>query len=98
MALASVRDWTVASNFTFLFLGLTIGVAEFGGRWPAVATALASALSLDFFLTQPYGRLAIEDKNDFIAFVGLGACGLLAAALASDRGRRSIALENTERQ
>ena len=45
-------------------------VAEFGGRWPAVATALASALSLDFFLTQPYLHLAIDDKHDIIAFAG----------------------------
>jgi hypothetical protein len=98
MLLASVRETTVASNFTFLFLALTIAVAEFGGRWPAVGTALASALSLDFFLTQPYGRLSIESKNDFIAFVGLGVCGLLAAALASDRGRRGEALQNTSKR
>ncbi len=44
---------------------------------------MASTLSLDFFLTQPYLRLEIEGKHDIIAFVGLAGCGLLAAALAS---------------
>ena len=89
-ALVPLRGLTTASNFTFVFIALTIAVAEFGGRWAAVATALCSALSLDFFLTEPYGKLAIADKNDIIAFVGLGACGLLAAALAARRGRAEL--------
>ena len=43
------------------------------------------ALSLDFFLTRPYLRLAIEDKHDVIAFAGLAVCGLIVASLARDR-------------
>ena len=65
----------------FAFMALTIVVSKLGGRGTAVATALVSALSLDFFLTQPYLHLAIDDKHDIIAFVGLAACGLIAAAL-----------------
>jgi K+-sensing histidine kinase KdpD len=91
-ALVPLRGVTTASNFTFAFLVLTIVVAEFGGRWAAVATALASALSLDFFLTQPYLRLTIADKHDIIAFVGLGVCGLVAAALGSGRRERTANL------
>ena len=87
MLLVLVRDVTTASNFTFLFLALIIVVAEFGGRRATLATAVASALSLDFFLTQPYLRLEIQDKHDVIAFFGLAGCGLLAATLASRRGR-----------
>jgi hypothetical protein len=87
MALVPVRSLTTASNFTFVFLALTIVVGEFGGRTAAVATAVVSALSLDFFLTQPYLRLAIQDKHDIIAFFGLAGCGLLTASLASERGR-----------
>jgi hypothetical protein len=92
MLLVPLRGFTTASNFTFLFLALTIVVAEFGGRGAAVATALSSALSLDFFLTQPYLRLSIDDKHDVIAFVGLAACGLIAAALGAPRraGQRRL--------
>jgi hypothetical protein len=68
-------------------MALTILVAEYGGRRAAVATALCSALSLDFFLTKPYLQLTIVDKHDIIAFVGLGVCGLIAAALGS-QGKR----------
>ena len=89
MALVPVRTFTIASNFTFLFLALTILVGEFGGRTAALATAVASALSLDFFLTEPYLRLSISSKHDLIACLGLAGCGILAAALAA--GRRAPA-------
>ena len=91
MALVPLRDFTTASNFTFVFLVLTIVVAEFGGRGPALATALISALSLDFFLTRPYLKLSIEAKDDVIAFAGLAVCGLVAAALGSPRSEGTLA-------
>jgi K+-sensing histidine kinase KdpD len=92
MVLVPLRDYTTASNFAFPFMALTITVAEFGGRRAAVVTALTSALSLDFFLTQPYLRLTIAGKHDLIAFLGLAACGLVAAAFGSGRRRRNAAL------
>jgi hypothetical protein len=94
MGLVPLRGFTVASNFTFVFVALTIVVAEFGGRRAAFATAVTSTLSLDFFLTEPYLRLAIASKHDVIAFCGLAVCGALAAGLASGRGRRQQALRN----
>ncbi|HZN53929.1 MAG TPA: DUF4118 domain-containing protein [Candidatus Polarisedimenticolaceae bacterium] len=89
IALIPLRDAVIASNFTFLFIILVIVVAEYGGRRAAVATALVSSLSLDFFLTKPYLRLTIQGKHDITAFLGLTACGLVAAALGSRRGRRA---------
>lgn len=97
MLLTLVRGFTTASNFTYIFLVLTIVVAEFGGRRAAVATALTSALSLDFFLTQPYLTLEIADKHDLIAFVGLALCGLVAAGLGAERGERRADLRETRR-
>lgn len=98
MALVPLRSYTTASNFTFAFMALTILVAELGGRRPAVATALCSALSLDFFLTQPYLRLTIADKHDLIAFIGLAVCGLMAATFGSQRGQRAAALRTARGQ
>ena len=88
MALIPFREHVIPSNFTFPFIILTIVIAEFGGRPAALATALVSALSLDFFLTRPYLRLTIEGKHDVTAFFGLAACGLVAAALSSRRHER----------
>jgi K+-sensing histidine kinase KdpD len=56
MALVPFRALTSASNFAFVFMALTIVVAEFGGRWASVATVVCSGLSLDFFLTRPISR------------------------------------------
>ena len=97
MALVPLRGATTASNWTFVFLILTIVVAELGGRGAAVATALCSALSLDFFLTEPYMRLSIADKHDLIAFVGLMVCGLSVAALGSTRARQISHLKELHR-
>lgn len=91
-ALMPLREVTSAANLSFAFMALTIVTAELGGRTAAVATALTSALSLDFFLTKPYLRLAIEDHNDVATFVGLAVCGLVAARLGSYRGERIAAL------
>jgi hypothetical protein len=97
-ALVPLRGYTTASNFAFVFVALTIVVAELGGRWAAVATALCSGLSLDFFLTQPYMQLTMYEKHDVIAVVGLTVCGLIAAAFGTQRGRRTAALEAARAQ
>lgn len=97
-ACVPLRGYTSASNFAFAFVALTIVVAELGGRWAAVATALCSGLSLDFFLTQPYMRLTMYEKHDVIAVVGLTVCGLIAAAFGTQRGQRTAALESARGQ
>ena len=98
MALVPVRGFTSASNFTFLFLALTILVGELGGRTAAFATAVASALSLDFFLTEPYLQLSIDSKHDLIACLGLAGCGILAASLAAGRRRSAPRVRPSSRQ
>ena len=97
MALIPLRDSTTASNLTFAFLALVIVIAELGGRWAAVATAVSSALSLNFFLTQPYLRLTIHSRDDILAFFGLAVCGLIAASFGS-RSRRVGALSEARKQ
>jgi len=96
MLLVPLRESTSASNLTFAFIVLTIAVGEFGGRWAALATSIASALSLNFFLTRPYLTLAIHEAEDVIAFLGLALCGLVAASFASERGRRIARLDRSQ--
>ncbi len=97
ITLIPLREVTTASNLTFAFLALVIVVAELGGRWAAVATAVSSALSLNFFLTKPYLRLTIHNRDDVIAFVGLAVCGLIAASFGS-RGPRMRAAAAARKQ
>ena len=88
-ALTALRGVVSASTLAFVFLALTIVVAEMGGRAPGLAAALVSALSLNFFLTKPYLSLRIHSQDDVISFFGLLACGLVAAALGARRGIRA---------
>ena len=94
VALILVRDWTSASNLAFVFLLWTIIIAELGGRAAALATAVTSALSLNFFLTRPHLTLAIDDPDDIIAFVALAVCGLVAASFGRRRKVTADALRD----
>jgi len=89
IALIPLRSVTSASNLAFAFLALTIVVAELGGRPAALVTAVVSAMSLNFFLTEPYLTLAISKRDDVVAFFALAGCGLIAAAFGRRRERWS---------
>ncbi len=87
--LIPLRALTSASNLAFVFLVFTIVVAELGGRSAGLVTAVVSAISLNFFLTEPYLTLTISKPDDVVAFVALAACGLIAAAFGKRRERWS---------
>ena len=91
IALMPLRSVTSASNLAFAFLPWTILVAELGGRSAGLVTALVAAMSLNFFLTEPYLTLTINKTEDVIAFVALAVCGLIAAAFGGRRERWSAA-------
>jgi two-component system sensor histidine kinase KdpD len=89
VVLIPLRALTSAANLAFVFMGLTIVVAELGGRAAALVTALVSAMSLNFFLMEPYLTLTISKADDLVAFLALAACGLIAAAFGRRRAHWS---------
>jgi hypothetical protein len=91
VVLIPLRTVTSASNLALAFIALTIVVAELGGRRAGLVTAVVSAMSLNFFLMEPYLTLVITKVDDIIAFAGLAACGLIAAAFGRRRERWSAA-------
>jgi len=96
VALIPLRTVTAASNLAFVFLALTIVVAEFGGRTAALVTAVVSAMSLNFFLTEPYLTVVISKPDDLVAFLALAGCGLIAAAFGKRRERWSEVADRAE--
>ena len=98
IALIPLRTVVAASNLAFAFMAFTIIVAELGGRGPALVSALVSAMSLNFFLTEPYLTLAISKTDDVIAFFALAGCGLIAAAFGRRRERLSEAAARADRE
>jgi two-component system, OmpR family, sensor histidine kinase KdpD len=95
VVLVALRSVVSASNLAFVFMALTIVVAEMGGRGPGLATAVVSALSLNFFLTEPYMSLEIHKPGDIGAFLGLAACGLIAASFGKRRVRTAEQVTRT---
>ena len=89
LGIALLRALTSASNLALAFVAFVIVVAEFGGRAAALAAAVVSAMSLNFFLTEPYLTLSMSKTDDVIAFVGMAICGLIAAAFGTRRVRSS---------
>jgi hypothetical protein len=97
-ALIPLRTQVAASNLAFVFMAFTIIVAELGGRGAALVTALIAAMSLNFFLTEPYLTLAISKTDDVIAFIALAACGLIAAAFGRRRERLSDVVGRADKE
>lgn len=89
-AMTPLREVAAASALTYPFILLTIVAGELGGHGAAVATALSSTLFQDFFLTKPYLHLSFGDKHDVMTFLGLCACGIVAAALGERRIRAAV--------
>ena len=88
-ALMPVRESVMTSTLAFPFIILTMIAAEFGGQPAALGTAIASVLSMDFFLMKPYLHIAVAEKHDMTTLLGLAACGAVAAALRARRNRPS---------
>ena len=98
VALIPLRAQVAASNLAFVFIAFTIIVAELGGRGAALVTALIAAMSLNFFLAEPYLTLAISKPDDVIAFFALAVCGLIAAAFGRRRERLSEVVGRADRE
>jgi K+-sensing histidine kinase KdpD len=77
-------------NVAIVYLATVVVTAAFGGRAAGLFTAVAAALSYDFFLTTPYHSLIIDSAAQVITVALLLATGL-AAGLAG-RARRHLTL------
>jgi K+-sensing histidine kinase KdpD len=77
-------------NVTIVYLATVVLAAAVGGRAAGLLTAIAAALSYDFFLTTPYHSLVIDSPAQVITVALLLATGL-AAGLAG-RARRHLTL------
>jgi K+-sensing histidine kinase KdpD len=64
--------------------------AAWGGRFAAIATSIAAALSFNFFHTSPYLTLRIESVRDVVATCLLFVVGVVAGEMAVARERRAF--------
>lgn len=80
------------ANAGLVLVLIIIGAAYVGGRWAGGATALAAAISFDFFLTEPFRSLAIKSYEDIITTILLFCVGIAVGQIARSR-RAARALE-----
>jgi K+-sensing histidine kinase KdpD len=80
--LASFRESFTAPTGALVLVLLVVGPAATGDRLAGFVAALSSGVWFEFFLTQPYGRFTITDRNDIELTVLLVLVGVAVTEVA----------------
>ncbi len=98
--LVPLRDHVQTANLALVMVLVVVLAAAVGGRGAAALAAVVSAVSFDFFLTQPYLSLQIESADDLETMVILLVIGAVVGQIvvqarrnrrAAQRGANDIA-------
>jgi K+-sensing histidine kinase KdpD len=89
IVLVPFRSNFASSAAALCFLALIAGVAILGNRRSGVLASVSSAIWFDFFLTQPYEKLAISHRPDLETTICIVIVGLLVNELASASRRHN---------
>ncbi|MHA3704027.1 ATP-binding protein [Jatrophihabitans sp. YIM 134969] len=81
-------DLALATDL-LLYLLMTVLVSIVGGWWPALATALASSVLLNFYFAEPLHRLSIASRDNVIAVVVFVVVAALVSRVVDLSARRS---------
>ncbi|GGQ16234.1 sensor histidine kinase [Streptomyces griseomycini] len=77
------------ANDMLLFLALTVAAALVGGLWPALASAVAGSLLLNYFYTPPLHTWTVSDPRNIVAIVVFVAVGAAVASVVDLAARRT---------
>jgi len=89
--LATLRDSFSAADAGLVLVLLVVAVAATGNRLAGGLAALSAGVWFDFFLTQPYHRFTIEDRQDIETTVLLLLVGTLVTELSVWGHRQQVA-------
>ena len=81
--------FTSSAGF-LIFLGVVVVVAAIGGRIPAVATALAAFVVVDWYLIPPYRSFAIASGPDAAYLAAFVLTALVAAIAVEQAASRRV--------
>jgi two-component system sensor histidine kinase KdpD len=79
----AVWPWIGVKPIDLLFITGIVAVAVRYGLWPSLIASMASALSYNFFFTEPYYTFMINDASDVIAVVFFTAVAILVSNVAA---------------
>jgi K+-sensing histidine kinase KdpD len=80
--LANFRDTVTSATAALILVVWVVATAAVGDRVAGLLAALSGGLWFDFFLTQPYHRLAISDSDDVEVTVLLVLIGVVVTEIA----------------
>src|SRR5262245_39154240 len=81
--------WIGLENIGLVFLTAVVGVAIYLGLGPSLLASFLSALSFNYFFTEPYHSFAISNTKDVIAVVFFTAVAVLVSNVAA-RARNQL--------
>src|SRR5437667_4288271 len=81
--MVGVRGEIANADVALVLMVFVLAGAVIGGRTAGVLSAVAAAMSFDFFHTKPYGTLKIANKDDVITTAILLGVGLVIGEVAT---------------
>jgi hypothetical protein len=95
LALIPLRPGLGTANVALILVLLVVGAAATGRRSVALVTATSGALVFDVMHTEPFGSLAIANRQEIITFVCVLALGIAVAEVATWGRRQRTTAERT---
>jgi two-component system, OmpR family, sensor histidine kinase KdpD len=95
---ASTSGSSGVSLATMLFLSLAVVVALVAGRWPALASAVAGALLLNYYFLPPTHTLNIRSGTDVAALVVFTLTAIAVSSVVDAAARRRDEARAAERE
>ncbi|GAA1306939.1 sensor histidine kinase [Planotetraspora silvatica] len=88
-ALGPSRDALTLPIDILLFLVMVVAVALVGGMWPAVASAVAGFLLLNYFFTPPIDEFTIADPQNLLALAIYVLVAIMVSTVVDLAARRT---------
>ncbi|GLW15771.1 sensor histidine kinase [Streptomyces sp. NBRC 13847] len=89
LLLTGIANGPGLANDVLLFLFLTVVAALLGGQLPALASAAAGSLLLNFYFTPPTHTLTVSDPENLVAIVIFFAVAVSVASVVDLAARRT---------
>src|ERR1700690_2049746 len=89
-ALVAARSHLDLADDLLIYLVAVVATAVIGGFWPAVLTAVASSLLLNWFFTPPLHNFTIEEPRNLLALVLFVTVAVAVSSVVHLAARRAL--------
>ena len=90
LALVAARPHLDLADDLLIYLVVVVATAVIGGFWPAVLTAVASSLLLNWYFTPPLHNFTIEEPRNLLALVLFVTVAVAVSSVVHLAARRAL--------